>query len=285
MTISKLVLLCVLCGKIALAQTAPNTVFYQAHRGGMNEVPENTLTAFRHAWSCPGAVPETDICATRDGVFVCMHDDTPERTTTGPDALRKKRIGELSLDELRQCDAGVKFAPQYAGEKVPTLTEVFDLMKDHPERQIYLDLKVVDLDKLKALIDRYGLVKQIIFVHGMPAMCKKLQTRFPGARTMTWLSGSPEQIKRGFDKLAQTHFDGISQLQFHLKSKQTHPAIEYVLDADFLKSAVAQLQAAGAVLQLRPFDYDHASLQALVDLGVHWFVTDEPKRFSNTLSP
>jgi hypothetical protein len=38
------------------------------------------------------------------------------------------------------------------------------------------------------------------------------------------------------------------------------------------------------VLQLRPEEFDTKSLHRLVALGVHWFVTDEPKRFSDVLS-
>ena len=43
------------------------------------------------------------------------------------------------------------------------------------------------------------------------------------------------------------------------------------------------MNAAHAELQLRPFEFDAQSLHRLVSLGVHWFVTDEPKRFSDAL--
>jgi len=267
------------------APSTPADVHFQAHRGGLKEVPENTLAAFRHAWNCPGAIPEVDVCATRDGVMVCMHDDTPARTTTAPDAFKKEKISEVAFDELRQWDAGVKFDSKYAGEKVPALTEVFEEMKGRPEREAYLDLKDVDLDKLQRLIEQFGVSRQVIFVHGDPAMCLKLSGLFPDARTMTWLGGAPSQIRQRFEEMARAGFKGINQIQLHLQTTQTQPEIRYVFDNEFLRGALEKAEAAGAALQVRPFSFDRTSLRALMDLGIRWYVTDEPRRFAETISP
>jgi glycerophosphoryl diester phosphodiesterase len=274
----------ILLGAAESSPAAPLDVHFQAHRGGLLEVPENTLAAYRHAWSILGAIPEVDVAVTKDGVMVCMHDDTPERTTTATEEFRKKPLPEIPSEQLRTWDAGTKFNAKYAGEKVPLLTEVFDEMKGRPERQAYLDLKDVDLSKLVALIDRYGLRQQIIFVHGDPKVCAKLQRLYPGARTMTWLSGSPEKIKERFEKLAREGFAGISQLQFHLEAVETQPEIRYALDRSFLLRAIEKTRAANVDLQVRPFEFDAKSLEYLTGLGIRWFVTDEPKRFADTLA-
>ncbi len=272
----------ILANEAARADDAP--VFFQAHRGGLKEVPENTLAAYRHAWTCPGAIPEVDVCVTQDGAMVCMHDDTPERTTNAPDPFKKKKLSEIPLETLRQWDAGSWFDPKYAGEKVPLLTEVFDEMKGHPERQAYLDLKDVDLDKLTAMIHSYGLDDRIIFVHGSRTMCAKLQALYPGARTMTWLSGSPEVIQREFEAWVKEGIHGVTQLQFHLPTAATKPEIRYAVTDEFLREAVAKTRSFGVELQLRPFDFDAKSLRKLRALGVHWFVADEPKRFAEALA-
>lgn len=268
----------------AAVKTPPAKVFFQAHRGGLLEVPENTLAALRHGWACSGAVPEVDLCTTKDGVLICLHDDTPARTLDVPEALEDTDVADLTFDQLRQWDAGVKFDPRYAGESVPSLDEVFDMMKDAPERQIYLDLKGVDLEDLAALIDRYGLVDRVIFVNGKQATCMALKKRFDGARTMTWLSGVPRLVKRRFEHMAKDGFQGIDQIQFHLKTKQPEGAIEYVFDEDYLRYAFEKAKAAGVELQLRPFRFDAASLRPLLDIGVRWFVADEPRRFSQAVA-
>lgn len=269
----------------AADQPAPGApqVFFQAHRGGVNEVPENTLTAYEHAWSIPGAVPEMDLCTTQDGVVVCMHDDTPKRTTDAPAPWADKEMKDIPFEEVKKWDAGKKFDAKYAGEHVPTLEEVLERMKGRPERQAYFDLKEIDLGLLTARIHACGIEKQVIFVHGDLAMCEKLQGLYEGARTMTWLSGKPEKIREAFAELAAQGFKGVNQLQFHLQAKKRSPRITYQLDPAFLREAAQRAKAAGVDLQLRPFVFDARSLRELIDLGVHWYVTDEPKAFSESV--
>lgn len=258
-------------------------VYFQAHRGAVDEAPENTMAAFRHAWGVRGAVPEADIRTTRDGVMVCLHDATPGRTTTAPDDFKEKDVSGIAFEQLRQWDAGAKFDPKFAGEKVPALRELLEEIKGRPGQELYLDLKGVDLAALEALLEEYGVTKQVIFVQGSQEACVEVLQRFPGARTMTWISGFPLHIKRRFEALAKTDFEGISQLQFHLRARRTEPEITYVLGPEFLQDAQEKLRAAGVEFQLRPFAFDGPSLRRLLDLGVRWFVTDAPARFAAAL--
>ncbi len=96
-----------------------------AHRGGSLEAPENTLAAFRHAVSVGAKYVELDVQMSSDGALVIIHDDTLDRTTTGSGP-----VGDRTFEELRQLDAGSHFAPEYAGERIPTLREVLDLCLD-----------------------------------------------------------------------------------------------------------------------------------------------------------
>jgi glycerophosphoryl diester phosphodiesterase len=121
-----------------------------AHRGGALEVPENTMSAFRHAVSVGMRMVELDVQMTVDGELVVIHDETVDRTTngTGP-------VGSFTLEELQKLDAGSNFHPRYAGEHIPTLREVFDLCVPagvgvvveikHPELYPGLEEKVVAL--------------------------------------------------------------------------------------------------------------------------------------------
>ncbi|MDQ3928010.1 MAG: glycerophosphodiester phosphodiesterase, partial [Chloroflexota bacterium] len=121
-----------------------------AHRGGSLEVPENTLSAFRHAIRAGMRMVELDVQMARDGELVVIHDETVDRTTdgTGP-------VGSFTLEELQRLDAGSWFAPRYAGERIPTLRQVFDLCVPegvgvvveikHPEMYPGLEEKLVAL--------------------------------------------------------------------------------------------------------------------------------------------
>lgn len=273
------VLTCVL--HISSAAGTPE-VFFQAHRGGMNEVPENTLAAFEHAWAIPGAVPEVDVTQTQDGVLVCLHDDTPRRTTDAPEPWADTPIGDIPYDEVRRWDAGIKFDPKYSGERVPRLDELLDRMRGRPGRQLYLDIKKVDIEAVAAAVRKRGLEKQILFVHGDPAVCAQLQKLFEGARTMTWISRStPDRMKARFAELAEGGFSGIDQIQFHLPAKKKEPELEYIFDDVYLSEAVRIAREAGVDLQLRPFDFDPPSLRRLIDLGIGWYVTDNPAAFAD----
>ena len=267
----------------APGEEAPGGVYFQSHRGGLGEKPENTLVAFAHSWAIPGAIPEVDLQTSKDGVIVCMHDGTPRKSTDAPPPWDKMNIKDIPLEEIRKWDAGLKFNRRYAGTKVPTLDEVFDMMAEKPERQLCLDLKAVDLDTLVAAIRARGFEHRVIFVHGDAAMCRKLAGLYPGARTMTWIGGSPEEQKKRFAEFEANGFAGITQLQFHLRPKKMKPEIEYLLDDAYLREAVKKAEAAGTALQLRPFAFNPASLRRLIDLGVRWYVSDHPKAFAKAV--
>ena len=261
----------------------PDQVYFQAHRGSVDEAPENTLAAFQHAWRFPGAVPETDARTTRDGELICLHDATLARTTNAPQPQNSIPVAQLTLAEIREWDAGIRFGPDFAGSRVPTLREVFALMQGRPERQLYLEIKGAALDQIRQLVDEYGLAQRMLFISSDQQVLRQISVLFPGRPTMTWISGAPEAIQTEFERVAATEFAGISQLQLHLEVRPGQPKIEFMLGDDFLKVAQNRLHACGAVLQVRPFAFDGPSLQHLLDLGIRWFVTDSPERFSQAL--
>lgn len=72
-----------------------------AHRGG---IPENTLRAFRLSKTNGAIGVEVDLHLSKDGHPVLIHDDTVERTSNG-----RGRVEELTLEQLRKLDFGIKF--------------------------------------------------------------------------------------------------------------------------------------------------------------------------------
>jgi glycerophosphoryl diester phosphodiesterase len=92
------------------------------HRGAAAVAPENTLVSLRRAKELGAAWVEFDVKLTRDGAAVLMHDERLERTTDG-----QGEVARITLAELRKLDAGAWFAPGFAGEPVPTLTEALAL--------------------------------------------------------------------------------------------------------------------------------------------------------------
>ena len=121
----------------ATPQGFPPPLFsLQAHRGAAGLAPENTLAAFRMAIELGADAAELDLQTTKDGVVVVIHDDTVDRTTDG-----RGRIGDLTLAEIKQLDAGAKFSPAFRGERVPTLRELIDLVKASGKAGFRLNLE------------------------------------------------------------------------------------------------------------------------------------------------
>ncbi|MGH7097178.1 MAG: glycerophosphodiester phosphodiesterase [Stellaceae bacterium] len=88
------------------------------HRGAAASAPENTLAAFSRARALGVRWVEFDVRLTADEVPILLHDARLERTTDG-----RGRVAALPLAAIRRLDAGSWFAPDFAGERVPTLDE------------------------------------------------------------------------------------------------------------------------------------------------------------------
>lgn len=105
-----------------------------AHRGDSKYAPENTMAAIIKAVENQADIIEIDIRQTKDGHYVLMHDENMYRTTG-----EYKKVGEATLEEIKQLDAGRWFSTQYVGERVPTLEEVLEFAK---EEDIFLNIEL-----------------------------------------------------------------------------------------------------------------------------------------------
>ena len=99
----------------------------QAHRGVCTDAPENTMAAFRAAVAQGYDIIELDPKITADGVLVVLHDYTLNRTGRRAGAElgeAKIDIRETSFAALADIDVGEWFDPRFAGERIPTLSQV-----------------------------------------------------------------------------------------------------------------------------------------------------------------
>ena len=66
-------------GLVARAAETPKQLI--AHRGASGYAPEHTRAAYQLAIDQRADFVEQDLAVTRDGVLICLHDDTLERTS------------------------------------------------------------------------------------------------------------------------------------------------------------------------------------------------------------
>jgi glycerophosphoryl diester phosphodiesterase len=96
-----------------------------AHRGYRTRYPENTLASFLAALDAGVQMIELDVMLSGDTKVVVIHDATVDRTTNGHGP-----VNGYTIEELKALDAGTWFQPRFAGERIPTLGEVLDHVRD-----------------------------------------------------------------------------------------------------------------------------------------------------------
>jgi glycerophosphoryl diester phosphodiesterase len=138
------------------------------HRGASGYAPEHTVTAYRLAMVQEADYVEQDLAVTKDGVLICLHDDTLERTsdvaTVFPARFSKESIirapgkhwiaNDFTLQEIRRLDVGRWFSGKFMGERIVTWQEAIDLVRG--KAGLYPELKSpalyasrgVDIEKL-----------------------------------------------------------------------------------------------------------------------------------------
>jgi glycerophosphoryl diester phosphodiesterase len=129
----------------------------------MGYAPENTFASFERAIELGVDAIELDVHLSVDGEVVVIHDAELGGTTNG-----EGLVGQKTLAELKALDAGARFGPELAGQRIPTLDEVLawargrcalDVeIKGGPWPYPGIEAKVVDL------IRRYEMVDQTIVI-------------------------------------------------------------------------------------------------------------------------
>ena len=119
-----------------------------AHRGASGYAPENTLASFRKGMELGADGFELDIQLTKDGEIVVIHDEWLERVSDG-----KGFVKDYTFEELRQLNFNKTF-PEYGPQQIPTLREVYELIKD-------TDL-VVDVELKTGIINYPNLVEKAL---------------------------------------------------------------------------------------------------------------------------
>jgi glycerophosphoryl diester phosphodiesterase len=235
-----------------------------AHRGSRLLWPENTMEAFSGAVDLGYRHVETDLRVTSDGVLVCLHDATVERTTDGSGP-----VTDLTFEALSSLDAGYRHMGvdgrvfRGRGIQVPTLEEA---VLSHPDVAFVVDLKADNLvGPLHDLIERLGLHERLIvgsfsdrrLQEFREASAGRVATSTGATLARSWLLAS--RVGRGVTGEA-------SALQLPRHSRGLR-----VIDRKLIESAHAH------GLQVHVWTVNsRAEMCDLLDLGVDGIITDRP---------
>lgn len=184
--------LVLLCLRPTFAEDNPARRVRQivAHRGSSADRPENTLASTRRAIEVGATAVEVDVRTTKDGALVLSHDATLDHTTNG-----SGKINDKTLAEIQKLDAGSKFDPKFAGERVPTLEQVLTLCKGKID--VLLDLKESGEQydrKVAETVRAVGDPQRIIVGVRSVEQAKQFRKLLPKARQLGLIE-KPEEIE------------------------------------------------------------------------------------------
>lgn len=203
-----------------------------AHRGASAYAPEHTLAAYTLAMTQGADFVEQDLAVTKDGILVCIHDLTLERTTnveevfpdrfvdyredkTAPAAVPARRwlVHDFTLAEIKRLDAGSWFGAKFTGARIPTFQEAIDLVRGkaglYPELKdpAFYRARGVSPDALlAAALEKNGLVADA----KTPVIIQSFDDT-----TLKQLARSLPKVPRAFlvDPLSAARLDSVEKLR------------------------------------------------------------------------
>ena len=300
----------------------------QAHRGGLGLTVESTLPAFAKALETGVSTLELDVQVTQDQVAVVTHDrqvsgqkcqDTAPATPGDPEyPYVGKYVNTLTLAQVKTLDCGsLRLAAhpeqeRHPGERMPTLTQVLDLVDHYKARDVMLNIETkVEagdpaetapreqfVQEVASDVRAAGLVEQVTiqsFDWGALMRMAEVEPRFPlvaltnrdflqvdqpGASP--WLGGIDIDDHADSVVKAASSFgaDAISPVHgFPQNGSITDPGYRpYVTEA-----MVDEAHAAG--LDVVPWTVDdRPTMSSLIDKGVDGLITDYPDRLRTVMA-
>jgi glycerophosphoryl diester phosphodiesterase len=230
-----------------------------AHRGGADEAPENTWSAFAHAVSLGYRYVETDIRATRDGVAVAFHDPTIDRVS-GQAGV----VGRMTWPQLREVRL-------QDGRAVPRLDE---LLATWPQLHWNIDVK-----------RREAVAPVVEAIKGARATERVLVAAFSARRTARVRAALGPQLATGAGRTAIARLLAARALPWlPMRDKPSAAQVPVrrhgllILDAGF----VSACHRAGVAVHVWTVD-ERDEMERVLDLGVDGVMTDRPTLLKEVL--
>lgn len=244
-------------------------VLLAAHRGDRTNFPENTMIAMEAAVALNADMIETDVHMTKDGYLVLIHDNDVKRTTNGTGL-----VTEMTLEEVKNLDAGSWKDEKFTGTKIPTVEEFLEYisgteltvnweLKDYP-KDVGEERAYECADKLAELIERYHMTDRSMMNSFSEKVLCYVTEKYPGKFVIH--GQGIHTCSRRVDvpeKEPETFFDWVCMYN----KTPEHPAgvqedYEYALAHDMIPCIC--------------FEDREDWYQAALDLGCRMFTSDNP---------
>ena len=227
-----------------------------AHRGASGYAPENTLDAFQKAVEMGADGIELDVQMTKDGKLVVIHDETIERVSNGTGWVK-----DYTYEELKKFNFN-KTHPEYAKEEIPTLEQVYRLMKP-TNLTINVEIKTGIVfypeieERVLELTERLDMSDRVIYSSFNHYTIRKIKELKPEAKTgMLYEDGIIDAVDYACDVV---------------KADALHPSGYNVLYPDFLKKC----RERGRLLHVWTIN-EEKHMRLLCEAGADAIITNYP---------
>jgi glycerophosphoryl diester phosphodiesterase len=238
-------------------ESFPQPIIF-AHRGSSAHAPENTLAAFKLALTQQADAIELDVKLSADGQVIVIHDSTVDRTTNG-----HGKVEDMTLAALKALDAGSFRGAEFAGEKIPTLEEVFEAVG----KRMFINIELKNhrmrgedlVETVCMLVKKHQMQKHVMFSSFFPNALSKTHSYLP-------------DVPRGL--LALNGFLGVWARSFGFsfgKYDALHPNLQ-----DFTQQEVTRVHRLKRRVHVYTVNQEE-DIRRLFKWGVDGIFTDDPQ--------
>ncbi len=203
-----------------------NNCLIWAHRGASAYAPENTLEAFRLAEEMEADGVELDVQRTKDGELVVIHDEKIDRVSEGHGYVKDMTLAELRRFHYNRAHA--EFAERYPQAEIPTLREVYSLLKPG-KLSINVELKTGIFpyegieEQVLALTKEMGMEDRVLYSSFGHKSLLRLKALDSNAKLGLLYSDAPVRLRHYARKVV-----GVDAL---------HPAVYHLLETGYTEKA------------------------------------------------
>jgi glycerophosphoryl diester phosphodiesterase len=235
-----------------------------AHRGFSGKYPENTMRAFIEAVKagCDGI--ETDLHMTKDGVIVLCHDESIDRTTNNTGY-----IAQYDYKDLCKVDAGIKFGKDFINEKIPSLDEFFEFIKDKN--------LVINLELKNNIIPYKSLEEKVIHKIYEYKLEENVILSSFNHYSMVRVKEIDNNIKTGLLYFANLY--NVHDYALSIKADAVHPFYRAIMD----ENIVRDIKNKGIMINTYTVN-EETEMESLISLGVEGIITNYPDRLKKILN-
>jgi glycerophosphoryl diester phosphodiesterase len=262
---------------------AADPVLNIGHRGASGYAPEHTIPSYDLALLLGADYIEQDLQLTSDGVLVCLHDTTLDRTARGAPENCTGLVSDKTLAQIKTCDVGTWFndanpglaRPEYVGLQIPTLEEVFQRYRRRAN--YYIETKAPETadhmeERLLALMAKYRMTRpaarrwQVLIQSFSAASLQTVHVLDPSLPLIQLVVGLPAS------PALETNLDAIA-------------AYAVGVGPNYILVNANQVTAAHArCLDMHPYTVnDPAAMQTLIGMGVNGMFTNVPDQLDVVL--